>query len=68
MKKIVSIGAVAASAPAFAHPGHGLHGIVGPDHPVAVVAFVVFSAVVLLAASWHSRRKADGRAKPGDNA
>jgi len=65
MKKIfgigIGIGAAVASVPAIAHPGHdGLHGIVALDHPVALVAFIVVSGLVLLAASWHSRRR--GRA------
>jgi len=58
MKKFIVSSAVAFSAPAIAHPGHdGLHGIVALDHPVALIAFVVFSGLVLLAASWHSKRK-----------
>ena len=58
MKKIVGIGLVSLGAPALAHPGHdGLHGIVALDHPVALIVFVVFSGLVLLAASWHSKRK-----------
>jgi len=59
MKKILTLGAVACSAPAFAHPGHdGLHGIVALDHPLALVACIVVSGLLLLAASWHSRRRA----------
>ena len=59
MKKIFVIGAAVASVPAFAHPGHdGLHGIVALDYPLALVACIVVSALVLLAASWHSRRRA----------
>ena len=58
MKKIVGICAGMAGAPAMAHPGHdGLHGIVALDHPVALVLFVIFSGLVLVAASWHSKRK-----------
>lgn len=58
MKRVLTLGAVVLSAPAIAHPGHdGLHGIVAFDHPVALIAFVVFSGLVLLAASWHSKRK-----------
>jgi hypothetical protein len=58
MKKLVGIGMAFTGAPALAHPGHdGLHGIVALDHPVALIGFVVFSGLVLLAASWHSKRK-----------
>ncbi len=58
MKSLSGLALAAITAPALAHPGHdGLHGIVALDHPVALVVFVVFSGLVLLAASWHSKRK-----------
>jgi hypothetical protein len=58
MKSLLSIALGALSAPALAHPGHdGLHGIVALDHPFALIGFVVFSGLVLLAASWHSKRR-----------
>jgi hypothetical protein len=65
MKKSMGLSALVASAPALAHPGHeGLHGLAALDHPLGLVAFVLVSGLVLLAASWHSKRTARRTRKP----